>query len=98
MTTGSVEYIGVWIDSAGTATLSGQPVVVAVQPRRVPPNGSTTWIPATWTGAPSDARAALVLIGPGTGNAIPGGSYDVWARVTDTPEIPEIPCGRLTIY
>lgn len=98
LTTGSVEYLGVWIDSAGTVTLSTQSVDIAIQPRRTPPNGATTWVAAAWTGAPGNARAASILIGPGTDNPTPAGTYDVWARVTDTPEVPEIPCGRLTVY
>jgi hypothetical protein len=38
------------------------------------------------------------VIGPSTANVIPKGEYDVWAKVTDNPEIPVILCGRLTIY
>jgi hypothetical protein len=93
-----VKLLTIWVDSSGTATLSAQPVLIAVQPVRVVPNGSTTWRTATWVGAAGTARAARILIGPSTPNVIPVGEYDVWSKVTDNPEIPETFHGRLTIY
>jgi hypothetical protein len=98
ITSGSTELVSVWIDSNETVTLSAQTVVIAFQPRRVEPNGDTTWRAATWVGSAGTARAARLLIGPATSNVIPLGEYDVWAKITDNPEIPEVPCGRLRIY
>jgi hypothetical protein len=97
-TVSSVEYVSAWVDSHATVTLSGQPVALLIQPHSVPPDVTPVWRTATWVGSPGNARAAQILVGPGTANVIPQGEYDVWAKVTDVPEVPVILCGRLTIY
>jgi hypothetical protein len=97
ITSGSVEYLTVWVDSGGTVTLSAQTVTIAVQPQRVFPDDDTTWRAAAWSGSADTARSAAILIGPGTSNIIGKGHYDIWCKVTDSPEIPEVFCGRLTV-
>lgn len=98
ITVGSIDYVPAWLDSHGQATLSAQPVVIALTLHGKRIDGDTNWRPAEWAGSPGFARTARILIGPGTDNEIPKGDYDVWARVTDNPTAPEIPCGRLTVY
>jgi hypothetical protein len=102
ITSGSVEWVSAWLDSAADGgagvTLSAQAVAIAVQPVRVRPNGDTTWRTAAWAGTAGVARAARILIGPATSNVIPLGEYDIWTKLTDNPEIPEVYHGRLSIY
>jgi hypothetical protein len=97
ITSGSVDFLSVWIVNHESATLSAQPVYIAIQPRRVEPDEDTVWRSATWAGDAGTARAARILIGPGTSHVIPEGEYDVWSKVTDNPTIPETRHGQLTV-
>lgn len=98
----SVEFLRAWVDSASNgedgATLSSQAVAFTFTTKVGSPSEDATWRGATWIGSPGTARAATILIGPGTSNVIAKGSYNVYARVTDTPEIPVVLVGRLTVY
>lgn len=103
MSSASVDFLSAWVDSTadgGTGvTLSSQAVAIALIPiGEGDPNETTTWRGASWTGSAGVARAAAILIGPGTSHVIPEGRYDVWVRVTDTPTAPIITAGRLTVY
>ncbi|CRK59092.1 hypothetical protein [Alloactinosynnema sp. L-07] len=58
------------------------------------PVPSTTWHVGAWV----DGKARI-LVGPGAGGlVVPLGSYRVFLRVTDNPEIPIDQVGQLTIY
>jgi hypothetical protein len=58
------------------------------------PTDSTTWHAGAWV----DGKARI-LVGPGVGGLIiPVGTYRVFLRVTDNPEIPIDQIGQLTIY
>lgn len=94
---GSIEWLGVWIDSDGTVTLSAQPVEIAILPPRTNPTPATTGIAATWADTAGTARAARIMIGPTTSNVIAIGDYYIWSRVTDTPEKPWVFHGQLSI-
>jgi hypothetical protein len=51
-----------------------------------------------WTTAVNGYYAAECLIGPLNGGVpLAVGTYNVWLRVTDSPEVPSIVCGTLTI-
>lgn len=91
----SVEFVTAWIDSKGSASLTTQPVSIAFQSCGTSPNTDTTWITAAWTGAVGTARAARALVGPGTGNVIGKGIWEVWAKVIDNPEAPVFHCGQV---
>lgn len=54
----------------------------------------TTWLPATWLGAPGLQRTCQVLIDD---TNIPAHTAPVYVRVTDTPEIPILKAGFVTI-
>lgn len=55
-----------------------------------------TWLAATWVGAAGTSRTCQVLMGDS--NALPSrGSWPVYVRVTDTPEIPIVRAGSLEI-
>lgn len=102
ITSGSVEWVSAWVDSAADGgagiSLSAQAVAIAMQPIGVPPDGDTTWRTAAWAGTAGTARAARILIGPATSNVLAKGKYDVWSHLTDNPEVPEVYHGRLTIF
>jgi hypothetical protein len=95
---GSVEFLSVWVDTDGVATLSSQPVAIALTPLRSDPDDDTTWRGASWAGSAATARSAAILIGPGTSHEIDAGKYEVWVKVTDNPETPIVHAGRLTIF
>lgn len=71
--------------------------VAALSKGTAAPDDDTTWIAATWTGDAGKSRVWELLIGPGTSMALQPGSYVVWARVTDTPEVPVRKHDTLTI-
>ncbi len=91
----SAEYLKVTVTA--DVSLSAQAVSIAVIPARTRPE-TGDWISATWMGSAGTTRNAAILIGPGTSNVYPLGTYDVWVKVGDTPEIPTDDAGRLTIY
>lgn len=59
------------------------------------------WKTGSWDGTeprpPGGAYTAHCLVGPGGTVALPAGQYTMWVRVTDNPEVPVIPFGRLRI-
>ncbi|MFI5814840.1 hypothetical protein ACIA7S_28275 [Streptomyces sp. NPDC051643] len=62
----------------------------------------TTWYPGGWDGTDpipgTTTYKAQALIGPGSnGPTLTPGRYDVFVRITDTPEQPVIPVGQLQI-
>lgn len=69
--------------------LDTQVVEVAfITPSSATPNDTTSWVTATWEGGAATTRTWRVLIGPGTPAPLAVGSYGVWVRITDTPEVP----------
>ena len=88
-----------------TATLDGAPYNPAGDPvsfaftpvGRKPAAGD--WNGGTWVTLPSGAYMAQILVGPANfGIALPVGSYQIWLRVTDNPEVPVQPADELRIY
>ncbi|MFI7468157.1 hypothetical protein [Nonomuraea sp. NPDC049646] len=79
----SKEYVPVPI--SGPADLSSLPVQMAVVPQGADP--SSSWQTADWS---DDGTAALILVGPGStiGALTKGLTYDIWVKITSTPEIP----------
>lgn len=75
------------------ATIAG--VDCAILPHRTGPSSTTTWKAATWMppagGTPGFAR--LIIAGPdatdpgSSGFRLPAEGADLWARVTDNPEV-----------
>ncbi|MEU5043161.1 hypothetical protein [Streptomyces griseorubiginosus] len=59
------------------------------------------WKTGSWDGTqprpPGNAYIAHCLVGPGGTVELPAGTYTMWIRITDNPEIPVIPFGRLQI-
>lgn len=83
----SVEYLNVPVTS--DVTLDAQPVELAVvqgQP------AEDDWQTAAWQGSAGTTRTARLepFIPPGTG------TYSVFVRITDSPEVPVFRAGRIT--
>lgn len=59
------------------------------------------WKSASWetdaTTSP-DTYYARCLVGPSGTVALTAGTYDVWVKVTDNPEIPVMKCGLLEVF
>jgi hypothetical protein len=97
---GSQEYVSASI----TATVAGAPYnpTSDLVEFSFPTPGArpTVWYPGSWDPAPNprtNVYTAICLIGPtGTANP-PIGTYQVFIRVTDNPEIPILPAGLLTL-
>lgn len=59
------------------------------------------WKTATWNttvALGANQYMAQCLVGPGGTVQLAAGSYQYWVKVTDNPEIPQLPVGMLTIY
>lgn len=56
----------------------------------------TVWISGIWEEV-EGSFFALGLIGPGTGMTLSAGEYDVYIRITDSPEVPVKKVDRLKI-
>lgn len=83
---GSVEYL--YADLTGDILLDG---TVEMALGGAP--DAVTWEPADWVGDVGMSRSARVLLD----GSLAQGTYNVWARVTDTPEAPIIKCGRVKV-
>lgn len=87
-----------------SATINGvshdptaDPVSFAFTATGEPASGD--WHNGVWSQPVTGQFFAQCLVGPGTGGVpLPVGEYLVWVRITDNPEVPERPVGRLTIY
>jgi hypothetical protein len=99
----SLQYVGVDVRAtlAGVATdpTSDTVKMAFVAPAAIPNSGD--WNSATWstdsTGK-TPIYTAFCLIGPGGTIALTAGTYAVFVKVTDAPEIPVLPvAGLLTI-
>jgi hypothetical protein len=87
----SVEYLKVPISTYPAGTdLSDLPVELAVVPDGETPD-SGDWETGLWIGT-----NAAVLIGTG-GLVLTPGTYDVWVRITATPETPLLQPGSIHI-
>lgn len=52
--------------------------------------GALDWVAASWVTVNQNKFFALCLVGPGVGAAInlAAGTYRMWLRITDNPEVP----------
>lgn len=89
ISTETLEYVFVPVTVDGAAPDPGLVVEVAFPAESDNPS---TWITATW-----DTGRARVLVGTGGDVALTAGRYDVWVKVTSTPEVPARKAGVLTV-
>lgn len=96
----STEYARVRVTS--DVNLSAQAVALAFTASRTTEPAGGDWQTATWLGTAETtidggyARAAGVLVGP-AGLVLAEGTWYVWFKVTDTPEVVARYAGTLTI-
>lgn len=83
---GSTEYLKV--ELTADVTLNAQQVDFSL-------DGGETWLTAEGVGSAATTRTYRHLLLPGEQPA--GSSFEVLVRITDTPEIPIISAGSLTI-
>lgn len=48
----------------------------------------TDWISGSWEAGTTSPYTCKVLIGAGSSKVLTAGSYYVWVKITDSPEIP----------
>lgn len=76
------------------ATVTG--VSVALLPVGAVPTGDTVWTTATYT----NGEAVVLIAGPDadpTGAIVAPSTRDLWARVTDSPEVDAVKVGRVDV-
>ena len=89
ITTHTLEYVFVPVTVDGVAPDPGLPVEMAL-----PAEGSA---PATWVAATWNNGEAQVLVGTGGDFAPTVGRYDVWVRITSSPELTARNAGLLVV-
>lgn len=97
----------VYIKSRITATVNGvtnydptgDTVVIAFVAPGVTPAGAD-FKAASWETVGSSNYYARALVGPGPGAVIDlaAGSYRMWIKITDNPEIPVLEAGTVRVY
>jgi hypothetical protein len=84
---------------SGPANPTGDVIAMAFTTGDALP-GDDEWVDASWasTSPRSDGRyIAQCLVGPGGTTTLAAGSYSIWLKIIDSPEIPCDPVGLLTI-
>lgn len=78
---------------------TGDSVSMAFIPSASPLSpASGQWNTGSWQTDPDGSHWAQALVGPANGGLTLGtGSYVVWIRVTDDPEVPALPGPVLTV-
>lgn len=96
----SVEYVRARVrDQWADAALSGLTVEVAFVASGAPDEDD--WVAASWNGTQvvggETFYVVRVLVGPGA-DADPGeGDWQMWVRVTASPQVPVLPAGVLRV-
>lgn len=90
----SVEYARVTLTA--DVTLDSQTVELAFMSSRQAEPTSGDWKTATWLTAVGKTRKAGVLVGPGE-LELAKGTWYMWFRLADTPEVPARYAGQLVI-
>lgn len=90
--------------NAVVTCLGGNPTTDTVQmaftTQGVNPQPSD-WKTATWNTTVTlgaNQYMAQCLVGPGGTVQLAAGSYQYWVKITDNPEVPELPVDLITIY
>lgn len=98
----STQYLQilVTIKSPATYNPAGDTVQMAFTPLTYPPTSPTSgsWVSGSWETFPGPAYWAQALVGPANGGtALALGTYQVWLKITDSPEVPVLQPCLLTI-
>jgi hypothetical protein len=87
----SVEYVKVAVTGPTGVDLTELDVELAVVDDGQIPD-TFDWQAGVWIGT-----SAAVLIGPGSDLELDQGTYDVYVKITSSPEIPVLPSGSIHI-
>ena len=100
----SLQYVGVPVKAVLTtgAALNptSDPVYMAFLPQATQQPASGDWKTAIWAARASDViypYAAFCLVGPGGTTELDLGTYVMYLKVTDNPEVPVLVTGYLQI-
>lgn len=73
-------------------------VQFAFTPVTYPVTEPTQWVTGSWATFPGPAYWAQCLVGPANGGtALSIGTYQVWVKITDNPEVPVLQPSLLKI-
>lgn len=92
----SLEYLPVKVDAfklGAPYDPTADPVQIALPVINTDP---TTYKDATWQTVGTD-HIAEILVGPGGDFDLNKGDYDIIVKITDSPELPVLRAGRLSI-
>lgn len=98
MLASSLQYVAVTVlaSKAGApVNPTGDPVQLAFTTAGADPQ-TGDFHAATWQGATSP-YVAQILVGPGGTVTLTAGLYAVWVKVTDSPEIPILYAGSISV-
>lgn len=89
----STAYVQVPVTAWGTAggayNPTGDAVAFAFTLANYPVTEPSAWVTGSWVTFPGPAYWAQCLVGPQNGGtALSIGTYQVWVKVTDSPEVP----------
>jgi hypothetical protein len=96
----SLEYIRASVKATASGSPvnpTGDPVAMAFTTGSAEPGN---WVTASWDGSSPRSDGSYVaqcLVGPGGDAVLVVGSYSIWLKVTDSPEVPVRNVGLLTI-
>ena len=97
----STQYMQVLIQvtSASPHDPTGDPVSFAFTPANTfPAVEPSTWYTGSWVTFPGSQYWAEILIGPANGGvSLATGAWQVWVKITDSPEVPVLQPCLLTI-
>lgn len=94
-------YVAIPVTATGANGLpinpTGDVVQFAFKSAGVNP-GVGDWNTGSWATTSSGGYQAQILVGPANGGvALTVGVYQIWVKVTDSPEVPVIPADLLQI-
>lgn len=98
----SLQYVRVQVTAMKSGVgvdPSSDPVQMAFPSAGVAPVGGD-WNTAAWekyTTTSGTTYWAICLVGPGGTKTLTAGRYDVWVKVTDSPEVPVEMAGQLLV-
>jgi hypothetical protein len=94
-------YVAIPLSATGTDGSPINPTSDTVQFAFMPPGtnpGSGDWHAGSWATTANGGYQAQCLVGPANGGvSLTVGTYVIWVKATDNPEIPVIPADQLQI-
>lgn len=88
----SLEYVLVPVTVDGATPNPGLTVEMAIIADGTEEPASGDWKTAAW-----DSGRARLLVGTGGDIALTNGNYEIWVRITSSPEVPIRRAGRLVV-